>query len=682
MLDPAKTSTKLFDTVCHDFFRTSHSPKTAEEDVERKLGRLFWSLGLLQRITHPEAQPTALPAHLSGTDSTANGAETKRVPSSKKELKQLQQTFDAALQQHQAGKFAEAEQGYATVLKWNPQHEEALHLLGVLAYQQGRHRRAFELIQRAIAINPAEASYHNNLGNVLQELNQFPQAVESYQRALRIEPRYVEAHNNLANTYKKSGKLPQAVDSYRAALRIKPDVAQALCNLGTVQSEMKDWEAAIQSFQQALELAPHYVEALNNLGNAYKKLDRLLEAADCYSRASVLRPEMPVLYLNLGRIYLTIGDNEKSAECLRRGLSLAPNVAETHQALGHVLKKLGKSDEALQCFETATQLNPADADVRLDLGNALSELDRLDEALEQYRTAAKLEPDNFQIQASLGDILKSKRELSEALDAYRKALEIKPEVLKIHSNYAHSLLMLGERESAIAEFNRVLEQTEDGYARHMLACLNGSAGEPAPTKYVEELFDEYSDRYDVHMVERLRYQAPQLLQQSVAVFQPPARGWRVLDIGCGTGLCGPLFRDWASHLVGVDLAPKMLEQARQRGLYDELLQENLFDVLDSAAADWHLIIAADVLIYLGRLESLMASIHRALLPGGLFAFTVELHSGDDLILHNTGRYAHAEPYIRRLSQENQLEVAECRPVVVRYQMKEPVSSQLYVLRKP
>ena len=121
--------------------------------------------------------------------------------------------------------------------------------------------------------------------------------------------------------------------------------------------------------------------------------------------------------------------------------------------------------------------------------------------------------------------------------------------------------------------------------------------------------------------------------------------WTVADLGCGTGLCGPLIRPHASRLIGVDLSAAMLAKARERAVYDELLQADIAAALAGFEADLDLALSADVLVYLGSLTAVFAAVARALRPGGWFGFTTETHDGDGFLLDTTGRYRHSRRYL-------------------------------------
>ena len=189
------------------------------------------------------------------------------------------------------------------------------------------------------------------------------------------------------------------------------------------------------------------------------------------------------------------------------------------------------------------------------------------------------------------------------------------------------------------------------YAFYLASVEAGAAPATAPAAYVAGLFDSYADEFDSHLVGALRYQAHrQLVDQLVATCGGGARFRSALDLGCGTGLCGPLVRPMAARLTGVDLSARMIEKARSLGVYDRLEQGDIIEFLDGSEDRWDLVLAADVFIYVGDLEPVFARLERAMAEG-VFCFSVESLEGDGagLRLLPSLRYAHSEAYLERLA---------------------------------
>ncbi len=247
---------------------------------------------------------------------------------------------------------------------------------------------------------------------------------------------------------------------------------------------------------------------------------------------------------------------------------------------------------------------------------------------------------------------------------------------------------LGDRSGAIAAFEKTQRLDPEDYhgARLQLARLGCGDATPAMSKtYVRRLFDQYAVRYDTSLTERLAYRAPTILRDAVETVmraaQRPMRFPSMLDLGCGTGLGGAAFRPFVERLVGVDLSPAMVAQAATKGQYDRLVTADLKDFLAAEAgnaAKYHFVSAADVFVYVNDLNPILAAIARVLAPGGLFAFTVETHSGDGVKLLPTLRYAHGEAYLRRALEASGLALAHLAEAAVRSEKGVPVDSLVVV----
>jgi predicted TPR repeat methyltransferase len=243
---------------------------------------------------------------------------------------------------------------------------------------------------------------------------------------------------------------------------------------------------------------------------------------------------------------------------------------------------------------------------------------------------------------------------------------------------------LGDRPGAIAAFTEAREADPDDYhgARLQLARL-GAPGPAASMSeaYVRRLFDQYAGRYDRALTERLDYRGPALLRAAVEAVAGERRFGTMLDLGCGTGLAGAAFRPLAGKLVGVDLSPAMTAKAEARGLYDRLVCADVAKFLNdetAAAARYDLVLAADVFVYVSELATIFAVIARVLAASGLFAFTVETHTGDGVKLLPTLRYAHGAAYLRQILGDSGLVIAHLQTAPVRSEKGVPVDSLVVV----
>lgn len=243
------------------------------------------------------------------------------------------QMFATALQNHRQHRMAEAEGLYRQVLAVDPNHVDALHMLGVLAYQAGRAEAAVDLIGRAIALHGENASFHNNIGEALRYLGRLDEATAHFTNAVELDPSAAEGHMNLGNALKQQGRLEEAIDRYRRALELKPDYAEAHLNLGVALMERGKEQEAEQHYRHALEISPRFPEALMNLAIVLQHRGEFAEAVAHYRRALELRPNYAVAHFNLGNALLDRGNLTEALARYQHALALSAGAAPPTRAL-------------------------------------------------------------------------------------------------------------------------------------------------------------------------------------------------------------------------------------------------------------------------------------------------------------------------------------------------------------
>jgi predicted TPR repeat methyltransferase len=344
------------------------------------------------------------------------------------------------------------------------------------------------------------------------------------------------------------------------------------------------------------------------------------------------------------------GRLDEAAARYREILTGEPAHAGALHLLGVVEAQRGHHVEASRLIQQAISVDASLAAAHSNLGNVWIALGSLDKALASYDRALALQPDDRQSLMGRGKAYWLLGHLFEALDAYEAALRIDPACAESLTCRGDILLTMGRRAEGVASLRRAVDCGADAAAIGFVLASIGLEPSPAqaPASYVKELFDGYADHFDSVLVDSLGYRVPELLTQLVQD-EPRPGPLDSLDLGCGTGLCGPLLRPMASRLVGVDLSPYMIAKSRERGVYDELECTEMTEYLSRRHADVDLIVAADVFIYLGDLETAFAAVRRALRAGGRFAFSVEMGDGPDFELAMTRRYQHSQAYIERVA---------------------------------
>jgi predicted TPR repeat methyltransferase len=372
------------------------------------------------------------------------------------------------------------------------------------------------------------------------------------------------------------------------------------------------------------------------------------------------------------------------AEALYRGVLRADAAHfDALHLLGVIEGQHGRFEAALPLLERAVALRPDNAAALNNLGNTLAGLQRFAAAVERFDRALALKTENPKALRNRGTALRRLGRLDEAMGSFDRALAIAPDFSDAMVSRAELLQQLHRTGEAIAAFRAALAGGKDVEVLHYALAALGAEPMPAaaPPAYVQALFDEYAHSFESHLVETLKYRAPALIA-AAAQKALPRGGLEVVDLGCGTGLCGPLLRPLARRLVGVDLSQAMLERARRGAHYDELVQAELVAWLASQRAAFDLAVAADVLIYLGDLDPTIGALRGALRPGGACVFSVEATTDSRFALKPSRRYGHAVGYLRGLAERHGFAVEALDAVVLREDVERDIDGHLVVLRAP
>jgi predicted TPR repeat methyltransferase len=286
--------------------------------------------------------------------------------------------------------------------------------------------------------------------------------------------------------------------------------------------------------------------------------------------------------------------------------------------------------------------------------------------------------------------LLARDDLAGAADLLAQAIEAAPRFVSAWFALGEVRETTGAREEAIAAFQQVCAlDAEDrlGAGLHLVR-LGALAPGDMPSAYVRTLFDQYAPRFDAALTEGLGYRGPAVLRDAIAAACAAAgralRFAAALDLGCGTGLAGAALRPLVDELTGVDLSERMVALAREKKLYDRLETGDLMQFLHAEARAGHhyaLIVAADVFAYLSWLPGVIAAAAQVLAPGGLLAFTVETHPGDDVILGEKLRYAHGAARVRGAVAGARLTLVALTEASTRSEAGVPVPGLVVVARR-
>jgi predicted TPR repeat methyltransferase len=346
------------------------------------------------------------------------------------------------------------------------------------------------------------------------------------------------------------------------------------------------------------------------------------------------------------------GQLEAAALAFEQALSHAPGRPSVLMNLGVTRVHLGQFAQAEPLLRQALAADDSLLDAWKAWGMAQMALGDWAGALASHQRARALGADDAPFCLRWGQCLAHQHQLSEALQAFDAALSHDDSLAEAWTQKGHLHREVGATDLAVQSYRNALDRGADAPLHHYyLAALNPD--QPvvnAPSAYVEQLFDQYADDFDTHLVQQLGYQGHRVLLDQLPC-EPDHRFEQVWDLGCGTGLCGGLVRSRSRHLTGVDLSAAMVEKSRALGVYDELHATDLLGFLASPGPQADLVLAADVFIYVGRLDEVFACLSPRVRSQGLLAFTIEeSDAGKDVQLHPSLRFSHALGYIDQLAQ--------------------------------
>ena len=358
----------------------------------------------------------------------------------------------------------------------------------------------------------------------------------------------------------------------------------------------------------------------------------------------------------------------------RQSLEAVPQRASTLINLAATQLQLSRLGEALTTAEAALVVEPQSVEALLHRATALMRLGRLDEALIGFDRLLARDAGVAEVWLRRAQTLERLGRAGDALASYERVLTIEPTSAEAWGGRGTLLRELHRLDEAAHAFGEALRLGADAdLYGYYLASVNGQrVPATAPGAYVEGLFDDYADEFDDHLVGKLRYSAhTRLIEGLNALARGPFDS--ALDLGCGTGLCGVVVRPGTRDLTGVDLSARMLDKARERGVYDRLVHADVVEHLQTTDAQHDLILSTDVFIYIGDLEPLFAAA-RQRMERGVFCFSVEVLEGGeaDFSLLPSLRYAHSEPYLRRLAAAHGFDWIASSFAQVREDQRDPV----------
>ena len=423
------------------------------------------------------------------------------------------------------------------------------------------------------------------------------------------------------------------------------------------------------------------------MGVALHKRGMLTEAENIYQDILRSEPEHADATHYLGVVSHQMGDSQAGIDYINRSLELAPDQPDALNNLGNINKEIGRLQDALDAYRKVLDREPEHADTWVNLAVILRELKRPEHALEHVEKALELNESHADGHFVLGDIYRDMGRYEDALKAYEKSSVLSPESQLLPKSIARLQYANGYKDEAVRTLKNWLHRRPDGaVAPHIMAAYQGeNTPSRASDEYVRMCFDNFAKNFD-ECLNGLEYKAPTLICDRLnSHIGDSGETYKILDIGCGTGLCAPLLKPVSSSLTGVDLSPKMLNKARLTELYDELEEAELTEYMQRDGESFDVVVCADTFVYFGQLEDAFSAAHHVLRKGGWFLFTVEQQAREDhqkdFRLQPNGRYSHSRQYIESTMATAGFEIQDLDDVFLRQEGDEPVNGLLVAASK-
>ena len=337
-------------------------------------------------------------------------------------------TLDHLMAQAQAlqnaGRIGDAERVYREVLRRSPRHFDALHSLGMLAFQAGHPQAAADLIGQALAVDPQDAVAHGNLGYALHVLGRHDEALRSLERALSVRPDMLEALNNRGNTLSALGRHDEAVASFDRALSLRPDYVEASYNRGNALHAAGRLADALASYDAVIAARPDIAQAHNNRARVLQDLGREDDALAGYERAVVLAPKYAQAIVGRGTARLALKQPAAALIDFDAALRIDPQHAGAHEGRGSALFALRRWGDAVLAFTRCLDIASTRLDARLQRGNALHALRRHEDAIADFDAVLAATPDVAGVASNRGDALLELKRYDEAAGAFERVLAL------------------------------------------------------------------------------------------------------------------------------------------------------------------------------------------------------------------------------------------------------------------
>ena len=368
---------------------------------------------------------------------------------------------------------------------------------------------------------------------------------------------------------------------------------------------------------------------------------------------------------------------EEALKKVNNLLKIQPNNADLHNNKGIILRALKKYNDALKCYKDAIIIDKNNPVYFNNRGNLYWDMGEEKLADKDYNKSLDINPKYYDALINLIKLRQYQELHEEAENLCLKALEINK-----NNNMGFKLLgisQINQRKIDLGIKNLNISQKIkfDRSIEHQIDILKGKEVDTTPMEFIENTFDHYANKFDHHLINILNYSVPNFIEKELNLIDKKIKFENVIDLGCGTGLCGKFLKNKSSNLIGIDISPRILEKADKKNIYDKLICSNFIDYLKKTSSQFDLFVAADVFIYTGEISETFDLIKKRASKESYFIFSTETLNQGNYKLQESGRFSHSENYIKQKSIENSMILISKKDIKVRKEKNKWIKGHLY-----
>lgn len=546
--------------------------------------------------------------------------------------------FKEALKCFDEGDFENAEAYARQIFETVPDNPDVLNLLGLTAQAKGLHQEACSYFSGAIRSKNDDPSLYFNLAFSLKASKQYYDALYNFNKVLSLAPQVKETYNEIACIYESLSDIKNAREYWDKALQYDNNYASAEINLAN-SYRLDDIEYAISKLNDLSEKYPEEALVWYNLAWIYYNRSEYDNSLQYALKALKLYPTSDAIRYLIGLSYMGLKQEAQAKEILLESESLNPNNPEPKLCLADIFSRNNEFEEAEKRYKRLMEIDDKNYAVYSNYAEMLHRQKRLLEAMDIYRKAVIIFPSSADVSNNLGAVLRELEEYDEALGLFFNALALNPNLVEASVNIWETLVLLSKDNEQTAKDiadNWYKSYPDNQFAKYARSALRGENIENNKI-FTEKLFDNFADNYEMVM-QNLDYTAPMVIGRIAGHLEG-----RIADLGCGSGLVGMVVKKAENYLIGVDISAKMLEKAKQKNIYNELIKSDIIDFLKDRS-DFNWVIAADVLGYIGKLDEFIKNC-----KGKNLIFSIEINRNTaDYRLQSNGRFNHNPDYVEKL----------------------------------